>query len=86
MIYIDTEPYCKKKNYFGNMTTVEELYFKRILARYNDPSNLAELKSFIEQYIPDGIDGRWDEETVFRHLILLPPEKLAKFAIDTKTI
>ncbi|HEL1564959.1 TPA: hypothetical protein TXI81_000442 [Streptococcus suis] len=81
MIYIDTEPYRKKKNYFGNMTTVEELHFKRILARYNDPSNLAELKSFIEQYIPDGIDGRWDEETVFKHLILLRPKELVKFAI-----
>lgn len=81
MIYIDTEPYRKKKNYFGNMTTVEELYSKRILDRYKDPSNLAELKRFIEQYIPDGIDGSWDKETFFRHLILLPPEKLAKFAI-----
>ncbi|HEL2204134.1 TPA: hypothetical protein TZE22_001475 [Streptococcus suis] len=80
MIYIDTEPYRKKKNYFGNMTTVEELYSERILARYDDPSNLAELKSFIEQYIPDGIDGSWDEETFFKHLILLRPEELAKFA------
>ncbi|HFI0425345.1 TPA: hypothetical protein ACGOWZ_001949 [Streptococcus suis] len=82
MIYIDTEPYHKKKNHFGNMTTVEELYFERILARYNDPSNLAELKRFIKKYIPDGIDGSWDEEAFFKHLILLPPEELAKFAIE----
>ncbi|HEM3552414.1 MULTISPECIES: hypothetical protein [Streptococcus] len=81
MIYIDTEPYRKKKNYFGNRTTVEELYFKRILARYNDPLNLAELKSFIEQYIPKCINSSWDGKTFFRHLILLPPEELAKFAI-----
>ncbi|HEM3613753.1 TPA: hypothetical protein U1C23_000563 [Streptococcus suis] len=81
MIYIDTEPYRKKKNYFGNRTTVEELYFKRILARYNDPLNLAELKIFIEQYIPKSINSSWDGKTFFRHLILLPPEELAKFAI-----
>ncbi|HEM6089056.1 hypothetical protein [Streptococcus suis] len=70
MIYIDTEPYRKKKNYFGNRTTVEELYFERILDKSKNLLDLAELKVFIEK----------NGEAVFKHLILLPPEELAKYA------
>ncbi|WP_153050342.1 hypothetical protein, partial [Streptococcus suis] len=65
MIYIDTEPYRKKKNYFGNRTTVEELYFERILDKSKNLLDLAELKVFIEK----------NGEAVFKHLILLPPEE-----------
>lgn len=70
MIYIDTESYRKKKNYFGNRTTVEELYFERILDKSKNLLDLAELKVFIEK----------NGEAVFKHLILLPPEELAKYA------
>ncbi|HFR3976991.1 TPA: hypothetical protein ACHVI3_001114 [Streptococcus suis] len=80
MIYIDTEPYRKKKNYFGNRTTVEELYFERILDKSKNLLDLAELKVFIEKNIPNGIGSNWNGEAVFKHLILLPPEELAKFA------
>ncbi|HEL9630848.1 TPA: hypothetical protein U0K61_002033, partial [Streptococcus suis] len=86
-----------KKNYFGNRTTVEELYFERILDKSKNLLDLAELKSFIKKYtelcndlassqsevvndLKNGINSSRDEETFFRHLILLPPEKLAKFA------
>ncbi|MEG3310337.1 hypothetical protein [Streptococcus sp. SS-4456] len=80
MIYIDTEPYRKKKNYFGNRTTVEELYFERILDKSKNLLDLAELKVFIEKNIPNGIGSNWNGEAVFKYLILLPPEELAKFA------